>query len=91
MILFETTSHFFESDSDYCVPLKLTNRHSVYLTDVTPSVEDANSKLVDVVSAADADIDDEERVANSLLQISKLKFGHKAQLLFRIWALRSRF
>ena len=56
LILFETTSHFFEPDSDYCVPLKLTNRRSVDLTDVTPSVKDANSKLVDVVVLSDADI-----------------------------------
>ena len=43
---------------------------------MTLACEDANSKLVDVVT--DADIDDEERVANSLLQILKLRFGHKA-------------
>ena len=29
-----------------------------------------------------ADIDDEDCVGNSLLQIRKLKFGHKAKLLF---------
>ena len=38
--------------------------------------EDGNSKLVEVVTVAD--VDDEERVGNSLLQISKLKFGQKA-------------
>ena len=39
--------------------------------------EDANSKLVEVVTVAD--VDDENRVGNSLLQIWKLKFGHKAK------------
>ena len=43
---------------------------------------DANSKLVDVVTVAD--VDDEDRVGNSLLQIWKLRFGHKAKLLFRL-------
>ena len=37
--------------------------------------EDANSKLVEVVSVAH--VDDEDRVSNSLLQI--WKFGHKAK------------
>ena len=46
--------------------------------------KDANSKLVEVVTVAD--IDDEDCVGNSLLQIRKLKFGHKAKLLFRLWA-----
>ena len=44
--------------------------------------EDANSKLVGVVTVAD--VDDEGRVGNSLLQISKLRFGQKAKLLFRL-------
>ena len=38
--------------------------------------EDANSKLVEVVAVAD--VDDEDRVSNSLLQIWKLRFGLKA-------------
>ena len=48
----------------------------VDLNDVTLACEGANSKLVDV--------DDEDRVGNSLLQIWKLKFDHKAKLLFRL-------
>ena len=44
--------------------------------------EDAKSKLVEVVTVAD--VDDEDRVGNSLLQIWKLRFGHKAELLFRL-------
>ena len=31
-----------------------------------------------------ADVDDEDRVGNSLLQIWKLRFGHKARFLFRL-------
>ena len=38
--------------------------------------EDTNSKLVEVVTVAD--VDGEDRVDNSLLQIWKLRFGHKA-------------
>ena len=44
--------------------------------------EDTNSKLVEVVTVAD--VDGEDRVDNSLLQIWKLKFGHKANFLFRL-------
>ena len=43
--------------------------------------EDAHSKLIDVVTVAD--VDDEDCVGNSLLQIWKLRFGHEAKLLFR--------
>ena len=32
------------------------------------------------------DVDDEDPVGNSLLQIWKLRFGHKDKLLFRFWA-----
>ena len=42
--------------------------------------EDVNSKLVEVV----ANVDDEDRVDNHLLQISKLRFGQKAVLLFTL-------
>ena len=37
------------------------------MVDVTLACEDANSKLVDVVTVAD--VDDEDRVGNSLLQM----------------------
>ena len=50
--------------------------------DVTMACEDANSKLVEVVTVAD--VDDEDRVGNSLLHIWKLRFGHQAKLLFRL-------
>ena len=32
------------------------------------------------------DVDDDNRVGNSLLQIWKQRFGHKAELLFRLSA-----
>ena len=49
---------------------------------MTLACEDAYSKLVEDVTVAD--VSDEDRVGNSLLQIWKLKFGHKAKLLFRL-------
>ena len=38
--------------------------------------EDTNSKLVDIVTVAN--VDDEDRVGNSLVHIWELRFGHKA-------------
>ena len=46
---------------------------------MTLACEDANSKLVDVVTVADDD-----HVGNSLLQIWELTFGPKAKLLFKL-------
>ena len=46
--------------------------------------EDADSNLVEVFTVAD--VDDEDRVGKSLLQIWKLRFGCKAKLLFRLSA-----
>ena len=43
---------------------------------------DGNSKLVEVVTVVD--VDDKDRVGNSLLQIWKLRFGHKAELLLSL-------
>ena len=57
----------------------LTHSRLVNLIDVTLACEDAYSKLVEVVTVAD--VDDEDRVGNSLLQIWKLRFRHKAKLL----------
>ena len=54
----------------------LTDSCLVNLIDLTLACEDANSKLVEVVNVAD--VSDEDRVGNSLLQIWKLMFGHKA-------------
>ena len=60
----------------------LTPWHLVDLIDVTLACVDAYSKFVAVVSVAD--VDDENRVGNSLMQIWTLTFGLKATLLFRL-------
>ena len=57
----------------------LTHSCLVNLIDLTLACEDANSKLVDVITVAD-----EDRVGKNLLQISKLRFGQKLKLLFRL-------
>ena len=44
--------------------------------------EVASSKPVEVVTVVD--VDDEYRVGNSLFQTWKLRFSHKAKLLFRL-------
>ena len=49
---------------------------------MTLACADANSKLVEVVTVAD--VDSEDHVGNSLLQIWELTFGLKATLLFRL-------
>ena len=54
----------------------LTHSCLVNLIDVTLACEDANSKLVEVVTVAD--VDAEDNVGNSLLQIWELTFGPKA-------------
>ena len=55
----------------------LPNSCLVNLIDVTLACEDANSKLVEAVSVAD--VDAEDHVGNSLLQICGLRFDHKAK------------
>ena len=60
----------------------LTNSCLVNLIDVTLVCEDANSKLVEVVTVAN--VDDEKRVDNSLVQIWKVKFGLEVKFLFRL-------
>ena len=45
---------------------------------MTLACEDANSKLVEVVTVAD--VDSEDHVGNSLLQIWELTFGPKTKL-----------
>ena len=50
---------------------------------MTLACDDGNSKLVDIVTA---NVDDEDRVGNSFLQILKLRFGQQAKLLFRLRA-----
>ena len=74
---------FNRPESDHCLPLSqthsLTNCCLVNLIDVSLACEDANSKLVDVVTIADDD-----RVGNNLLQIWKPRFGQKSKCLFRL-------
>ena len=53
----------------------------VNLIDVTLACEDANSKLVEVVTFAN--VDDEDRVGNSLLYTWEVRLGNKTKLLFR--------
>ena len=62
----------------------LTNSCLVNLIDVTLACKDANPKLIEVVTVADVDADD--NVGNSLLQFWELTFGPKAKLLFRLLA-----
>ena len=52
----------------------------VNLIDVTLACEDADSKLVEVVTVAD--VDAKKYVDDSLVQIWKLKFGHNTNFLF---------
>ena len=60
----------------------LTNCCLVNLIVVTLRCEYGNSKLAEVFTVAD--VDAEDHVGNSLLQIWKLTFGPKAKLLFRL-------
>ena len=67
-----------ESDHWLCLSLthSLPNSCLVNLIHVTLACEDAHSKLVEVVIVAD--VSDEDRVGNTLLQIWKPRFGNKA-------------
>ena len=60
----------------------LPNSCLVNLIDVTLACEDVNSMLVEVVKVAD--VDAKKRVDNSLVQMRKVKFGHKVKFLFRL-------
>ena len=73
-----------ESDHWECLSLtdSLTHCRLVNLIDVTLVCEDGNSKLVEVVTVVN--VDAEDNVGNSLLQIWELTFGSKAELLFRL-------
>ena len=61
-----------------CLPMSvthsLTDSRLVDLTDVTLAFEDANSKLIDVVSVAD--VDAKERVKYRLVEIFKVNFSY---------------
>ena len=74
----------WESDHWLCLSLtnSLTNSCLVNLINVTLAWEEANSKLVEVVTVTVV----ENRVGNNLLQIWKLRYGYKAKLLFKLSA-----
>ena len=83
MIIIQYTLTVFigpESDHWECLSLThcLTHFCFVNFIDVTLACEDANSKLVEVVTVAD--VDSEDHVGNSLLQIWELTFGPKTKL-----------
>ena len=63
----QATVIFIGPESDHCLPLSLTHSCLVNLIDVTLACEDFNSKLGEVVTVAD--VDTEDHVGNSLLQI----------------------
>ena len=65
-------------------PLLTDSLLLVNLINVTLACEDTNSKLVDIDTVAN--VDDEDCIGNSLLQIWELRIVHKAKLLFRLWA-----
>ena len=77
-----------ESDHWECLSLtdsltdSLTNCCLVDLIDVALACEDANLKLVEVVTVAD--VDAKKRVDDSLVQIWKLKLNHKIKFLSRL-------
>ena len=92
-VLMSRVLSYFSSDPSPIISTLVTNSLTDWLTDyltpsclvefidVTLACEDANSKLVEV-----ADVEDEDHVGPSLLQIWELMFCHKAKLLFRLWA-----
>ena len=53
---------------------------------MTLACEDGNSKLVEVVNVVD--VDDEDCLGNSLLQIWELRFGHTAIFVLQILSTR---
>ena len=57
---------FIGPESDHWQSLSLTLCRLLDLIDITLACEDANSKLVEVVTVAD--VDSEDHVGNSLLQ-----------------------
>ena len=62
------------SQSIHSLTHSLTDSRLVNLVEVTLACENAYPKLLEVVTVAD--VDDEIRVGNSLLQNWKLRFGH---------------
>ena len=82
------------SKSNHWLPLSVVSDSQtdsllflVDLTDVTLAFEDADSKIVEVVTVAD--VDAEERVDDSLVKILKLRFGRdfEVEVWWRIFKL----
>ena len=77
---------FIGPESDHLLCLSLTHSLTDSLPfskfDVTLACEEAYSKLVEIVTVAD--VDAEDHVGNSLLQIWELTFGPKSKLLFTL-------
>ena len=76
-ILYFHSKVFIGPESDHWESLSVTHSCLVNLIDVTLVCEEVYSKLVEVVTVD---------VGNSLLQIWKLRFCHKAKILFRFSA-----
>ena len=76
MNLYRTRVRSFAMLVSNSLTYSMTDCCLVNLIDVTLACEDAYSKLVEVVTFND--VSDEDHVGNSLLQIWKLRFGHKA-------------
>ena len=66
------------------VTRSLTSCRLVDLIDVTLACEDANLKLVEVVNVAD--VDAEDNVGNSLLQIWELKLNFFSDFEYKGWS-----
>ena len=80
-----------ESDHWQCLTLvsdSLTHSCLVNLIDVTLACEDGSSELDEVVTVAD--VSDEGRVGNRLLQIWKLRFVQTLSTLVKILKLKFR-
>ena len=72
-MLLSAMNVFIRPKSDHCLPLSLSLTHCclVDLTDMTLAFEDANSKILDV--------DIEESVDNSSVEVLKLRFGREVE------------
>ena len=76
---------FIGPESDHWLCFSLTDSLPFSKLDwCDPGMWECQLKLVEVITVAD--VDSEDHVDNSLLQIWELKFGPKAKLLFRLWA-----
>ena len=75
-------SHSVKEKQHSALTHSVTPWRLVDLIDETLACEDANSKLVEVVTVAN--VDDEDRVGNSLLHAWELRLGKNDKILFRL-------